>query len=188
MDARIVIPEASAMNDAQRAAAENLISGPRKAIFGPFIPLLQTPMLMEWIGKTGETLRFHGSLPDRVRELVICIVARETSNQFEWQVHVPNALNAGVSQETIASIDAGRVLKGLSCEEQIAADFSTELLRRNGVSDATYSESVSVFGMQGTVELTSLIGYFVMVCWIMNVAKTPGPVDSKIQGLTPFPA
>jgi len=188
MEARIVIPEASAMNDAQRTAAENLINGPRKAIFGPFIPLLQTPMLMECIGKTGETLRFHGSLPDRIRELVICIVARETSNQFEWQIHVPNALNAGVSRETIDSIDAGRALRGLSRDEQIATDFSIELLRRNGVSDATYSESVSFFGVPGTVELTALVGYFVMVCWIMNVAKTPGPVDFKIQGLTPFPA
>jgi 4-carboxymuconolactone decarboxylase len=81
---RLPIPERIAMSDAQRTAADAIINGPRKAIFGPFVPLLQTPVLMERIGKTGEALRFDGTLAERIRELVICLVARETGNQFEW--------------------------------------------------------------------------------------------------------
>jgi 4-carboxymuconolactone decarboxylase len=42
------------MSDAPRAAAGAIINGPRRAIFGPFVPLLHTPVLMERIGKTGE--------------------------------------------------------------------------------------------------------------------------------------
>jgi len=76
---RLPIPERSAMTEAQRAAADAIINGPRKAIFGPFVPLLQTPALMERIGKTGEALRFEGILPERVRELAVCVVARETA-------------------------------------------------------------------------------------------------------------
>ena len=68
---RLSIPERDAMTTAQRAAADAIINGPRKAIFGPFVPLLQTPALMERIGKTGEALRFEGTLPDRLRELEI---------------------------------------------------------------------------------------------------------------------
>jgi 4-carboxymuconolactone decarboxylase len=26
------------------------------------------------------------------------------------------------------------------------------------------------------VELLTLVGYFAMICWLMNVARTPGPV------------
>src|SRR5947209_7646707 len=88
---RLPCPERSAMNGAQRAAADAIINGPRKAIFGPFVPLLQTPVLLEHVGKVGETLRFQGTLPNHVRELAICIVARETGNQFEWQTHAPLA-------------------------------------------------------------------------------------------------
>ena len=80
---RLPLPARDTMTEAQRAAAAGIITGPRKAIFGPFVPLLQSPVLMEWIGKTGEALRFGGSLPERIRELAICIVARETSNQFD---------------------------------------------------------------------------------------------------------
>ena len=48
---RLPIPQREAMSEAQRIAADTIINGPRKAIFGPFIPLLQTPTLMERIGK-----------------------------------------------------------------------------------------------------------------------------------------
>ena len=66
---RLPIPARETMNEAQQAVADAIINGPRKAIFGPFVPLLQTPVLMAHIGKTGEALRFHGTLPARIREL-----------------------------------------------------------------------------------------------------------------------
>lgn len=184
---RLPIPEREAMSEAQQAAADAIINGPRKAIFGPFVPLLQTPALMERIGKTGEALRFDGTLPDRIRELAICVVARETGNQFEWQTHAPLAIKAGVAPEAIDSLAAGRRPRRLAADEQCAFDFVTELMCRHGVSDATYAESVACFTAPGTVELTALAGYFAMMCWIMNVARTPGPKDSKTPGLTAFP-
>jgi len=61
MNERLPLLERSVMSEAQRAAADAIIHGPRKAIFGPFVPLLQTPALMERIGKTGEALRFDGT-------------------------------------------------------------------------------------------------------------------------------
>lgn len=184
---RLPIPELDVMSDAQKAAADAIINGPRKAIFGPFVPLLQTPLLMERIAKTGETLRFDGTLPDNIRELAICVVARETGNQFEWQTHVPLALNAGVTQEAIDSLAAGRRPRGLSTNEACAVDFIIELMLRNGVSEVTYAEAISCFGQPGTVEMTALVGYFVMVCWIMNVARTPGPSGSTTPSLKAFP-
>jgi len=184
---RLPIPEREAMNEAQRAAADAIINGPRKAIFGPFVPLLQTPALMERIGKTGEALRFEGTLPDRIRELAICVVARETGNQFEWQTHAPLAIKAGVAPAAIDALAAGRRPRRLPADEECAVDFVTELMHRHGVSDATYAESTACFSEAGTVELTALAGYFAMVCWIMNVARTPGPRDSTTPGLTAFP-
>lgn len=58
-----------AMTPAQRAAADELIAGPRKAVIGPFIPLLRSPELMSRIGKVGEYLRFESGLNARIREL-----------------------------------------------------------------------------------------------------------------------
>ena len=43
----------------------------------------------------------------------------------------------------------------------------------HGTSEPAYAAAASQFGEQGLVELTTLIGYFVMVSWVMNVAHTP---------------
>jgi len=184
---RLPLPARASMNEAQQAAADAIINGPRKAIFGPFVPLLQVPALMEHIGNTGAALRFKGTLPDAVRELVICVVAREVGNQFEWQTHAPLAVKAGVAEDAVAAIGDGRRPRGLPADQACAAEFALELMLRNGVSDASYAEAVAQFGEAGTVELTALIGYFTMVCWVMNVARTPGPAGSQAQGLTGFP-
>lgn len=184
---RLPVLEQSAMNDAQRAAADALLRGPRKAILGPFIPLLRAPVLMERIGKAGEALRFESTLPDCVRELVICVVARETGNQFEWQMHAPLAIQAGIPATAIDALAAGRRPRGLDPEPACAFDFVHELMARHGVSDETYAETASHFGEAQIVELTALVGYFAMVCWIMNVARTPGVYASKVPALRPFP-
>lgn len=184
---RLPLPPRERMDDVQRAAADAIVNGPRKAIYGPFVPLLRTPALMEHIGKTGETLRFHGTLQDPIRELVICVVARETHNQFEWQTHAPLAVKAGIPDAAIAALAAGRRPHGLNAGAAVAVEFAFELMARQGVGDATYAEAVACFGEAGTVELTALIGYFKMVCWVMNVARTPGPAGSRTPPLSGLP-
>ena len=134
--------------DAQRAAAQALIDGPRKAVFGPFVPLLHSPVLMERIGSLGEYLRFDSVLDARVRELVTCAVARHVGNQFEWVMHAPAAVKAGVSADAIEALRLGRRAAPLAEDEQIALDFAQELLQHHGVSEPTYAAAEARFGEQ----------------------------------------
>ena len=177
---RLPMPAAESMTDAQRAAAQSLIDGPRKGVFGPFIPLLQSPALMERIGTLGEYLRFDSAIDARLRELVTCAVARHVGNQFEWLLHSTLAVKAGVSAEAIEALRLGRRATPLAEDEQIALDFTLELLQNNGASQPTYAAAESRFGQRTVVELSALVGYFVMVCWVMNVAHTPAkPADGQ---------
>ena len=184
---RLPLPAADAMTEAQRAAAQALTSGPRKGVFGPFVPLLQSPVLMERIGSLGEYLRFESVLDARVRELVTCAVAREVGNQFEWTVHAPAAVKAGVAAEAIEALRLGRRAAPLADDEQLALDLALELLRHDGVSEPTYAAAQAHFGRQGVVDLSALVGYFAMVCWIMNVAHTPVASGEDRRGLEAFP-
>ncbi len=170
---RLPLPPLEAMNAEQRAAAQALIDGPRKAVYGPFVPLLRTPALLDRVAQLGEALRFGGRLEARLRELAICIAAKHVGNQFEWVMHQPSALAAGVSAAALESIRLGDRPEGLSDDEQAVHDFSVELLRQHGVSDATYQRVRDLLGEVGVVELSTSIGYFVMVSWLMNVARTP---------------
>lgn len=184
---RLPMPPADTMSEAQRKAAQTLIDGPRKGVFGPFIPLLQSPVLMERIGSLGEYLRFDSQLDARVRELVTCLVAREVGNQFEWLLHAQAAVKAGVSAEAIEALRLGRRAAPLADDEQLALDFALELLRHHGVSEPTYAAAEARFGKQVVVELSALVGYFAMVCWVMNVAHTPGKGTEGQAGLEAFP-
>lgn len=176
-----------AMTESQRRVAEELIAGPRKGVKGPFIPLLRNPELLDRVAKLGEQLRFHSALETRVNEFVTMIVARHLTNQFEWAVHRPLALRAGLAEEVAIAIAEGRRPDRMAVDEELAHDFTIELLQHHGVSDRTYARAVELFGEPGVVELTTLIGYFVMVSWLLNVSSTPAPADSGVAPLGSFP-
>ena len=180
---RLPLPEA--MTPEQRAAADQLIAGPRKGVYGPFLPLLRSPKLLDSVARVGEYLRFESVLDARIRELVTCASARHVSNQFEWLMHAPLAVKAGVAEAAVEALRVGARPKGLPADEEAALDFSTELLNTNGVSEPTYAAAIAQFGEQGVVELATLVGYFVMVSWLMNVAHTPA--NAQGQALQAFP-
>ena len=184
---RLPMPAAEAMDAAQRAAAQALIDGPRKGVYGPFLPLLRSPVLMERMGKVGEYLRFDSVLDARIRELATCAAARHVTNQFEWLMHAPLALKAGVAQATLDALAAGARPKNLPADEEAALDFTRELLHTHGTSEAAYAQVVEAFGEQGVVELAALVGYVGMVSWLMNVAHTPAMAGAQGAPLRPFP-
>ena len=169
----------------QRAAADELIAGPRKAVVGPFIPLLRSPVLLTRVEKVGEYLRFHSALSPRVTEIATLIVARHWTQQFEWSTHVPKALAAGTQPETIASLREGMRPDHMDEEEACAHDFAIELLHHQGVSDLTYLRACERFGERGVVDLTGLIGYFAMVNMVLNMAHTP---HEPAEGVEPLPS
>jgi 4-carboxymuconolactone decarboxylase len=175
------------MTAAQRKAAEELTAGPRKGVTGPFVPLLRAPELMDRLQRVGEYLRFQSSLEARISELIMLIVSRVWTQQFEWGVHVPLGLKAGLSEEIIRAIGEGRRPPAMRPDEETAHDFCDELLRTKGVCDFTYRRAVEAFGERGVIDLLGVAGYFITVSMVMNVAHTPPP-HAGVSPLPPFPA
>ena len=175
------------MTPAQSQAAQALATGPRGGVKGPFIPLLRSPQLMDRLQKVGEYLRYHSPLRPRISELVVLLVSRQWTQQFEWFVHVPLALEAGVEQETVTSLAEARRPAAMATDEAIAYDFCDELLRTKGVSEPTYRRAVQQFGEQGVIDMLGLLGYFTTVSMVMNVAHTPPPKDDRVNPLRSLP-
>jgi 4-carboxymuconolactone decarboxylase len=81
-----------------------------------------------------------------------------------------------VPADALAALDAGEPSPtNLRADLGLARELAQELIARHRVSDATYSQAIAMWGEAKLVELLTLIGYFAMVCWMMNVARTPGP-------------
>ena len=184
---RLPMPASGEMTPGQRAAADALIAGPRKGVYGPFLPLLRSPELLDRVARVGEYLRFESVLDARIREFAACIAARHVGNQFEWLMHAPLAVKAGVPEAAIEALRVGARPKGLAAGDEAALDFASEMLHTHGTSEPTYDAALKTFGEQGVVELATVVGYFVMVSWLMNVAHTPAQASAQGAPLQAFP-
>ena len=102
-------------------------------------------------------------------------------------MHAPLAVKAGVSPEAIEALRQGVRPRCLADDEQDAFDFAQEVLNRCGVGDPTYQSALARWGERGVVELTTLVGYFTMVSWLMNVARTPAQAGAAGPRIDAFP-
>jgi 4-carboxymuconolactone decarboxylase len=95
------------MSAAQRSIADAIMSGPRKALSGPFNAWLRSPELADRLQKVGEYVRFNTSLDKRVNEMAILMTAQAWGSQYEWYAHEPLALKAGLDPAIVAAIGPG---------------------------------------------------------------------------------
>ena len=177
---------AERMTPTQRDAVQEVVAGRRGELVGPFVAALRSPEFMRRLQRLGEYLRYDGALDPRLREMVILLTAREWTQEFEWYVHYPIALQAGLKREIIEAIADGRRPSQFTEDEALAYDFFQELQRHKSVSDATYRRAVDAVGEQAVIDLVGTIGYYTTLAMIMNVARTPLP-EGKQPVLAPLP-
>ena len=167
------------LTPAQKKAAEEVMALRGGPLSGPFIALLRSPEVMLGAKGLGDYLRFKTVLPPKLREFVIVIVAREWTQRYEWHSHSELAMKAGLSEEIVKAIAAGRRPQRMSDDEETIYDFCTELHANHSVSDATYARALEKFGEQGIVDMVGVNGYYTFLSMLMNVARTPAPQGAK---------
>jgi 4-carboxymuconolactone decarboxylase len=168
-----------AMSPEQRRHAEAIMCGPRGALYGPFVPLLRSPQLMDRVQRVGEYLRYHSAIGNTLSELVILITAKQWNQTVEWTFHEPIARKAGISPDLIRAIADGQEPAEISGDERIVYEFCSELHRTRTVGDATYGRALARFGEAGVIDIIGLSGYYTLLAMVMNVARTPQPPDTE---------
>ena len=127
------IPQ-SEWTEAQRQAAAELIASPRGEVRGPFVPLLRSPEVLDRSQKLGEYLRYRSRVPQRLRELAILVIAHHWRQGYEWAMHAPLAVQAGVPVTLIESLAAGTLgtAEGHTpdADSTLIVDFCQQLLNR----------------------------------------------------------
>ena len=139
--------------DEQKKAAEEFLAARKAPVFGPFQPMMHSPAVMNLARSMGDYLRYHSSIGNTLSELVILITAREWSQDYEWHVHYPIALKAGIAKGVADAIGDGRRPGGMSADEEIVYDFTIELLKNKRISDATFDRADQRFGKRGVVDM-----------------------------------
>ena len=171
-----IIPPAQ-YSDEQKQAAADFLEARKVPVFGPFEPLMHSPQVMSQARSMGDYLRYKSAVGNTLSELAILVTAREWAQDYEWHVHYPIALKAGIKKEIADAVADGRRPVGMSDDEDIVYDFSTELHRNHRVSDATYARAEKRFGKKGIVDLTGINAYYTLLAMQMNVARYQVPKE-----------
>ena len=136
--------------------------------FGPFVQLLASPELMTRVGALGEYLRYRSALPPRLSEFAILVTAAHWQQSFEWEIHAPIALKAGISQATIDALWPGAVPPNLESDERVLYDLCTELHRDRRVSAATHDRAIKTLGERATTDAIGICGYYALLAMVLN--------------------
>jgi 4-carboxymuconolactone decarboxylase len=156
----------------QKQAAADFESARKVPVFGPFEPLMYSPQVMSQARAMGDYLRYKSAIGNTLSELVILMTARAWTQDYEWAVHYPIALKAGIRKEVADDIAVGRRPTAMSPDEETVFDFTSELLTNKQVSDATFKRAKARLGMKGVVDMTGIVGYYTFLAMQLTSRST----------------
>ena len=167
---------------AEQQRIYNEIAGVRHGVVrGPFPIWLRIPELADRANQFGNTLRVSGKLEKRLFELMVLIVARHWSAQYEWFAHAKSALEAGLSPDAVDAIQNRRRPESLREDEQLIYDLVTELVDTRTLSQSSYDRALAALGLDLLIELITAAGFYTMIAMMLNVFDAPVP-----NGKQPF--
>ena len=180
--ARVPALEADKMTPEQKRVHDEILKRiPHGVVRGPFAVLLNAPAFADGAIRSYTALR-EARLERRLVELMILVVARFHSAQYEWFAHRPRAIEAGVAATTIAEIAERRAPELVREDEKLVYDVVTELLATRRLSAASYARAQALLGTEPLVELIAGAGYYTMVALTINAFDVDVP-----EGARPLP-
>jgi 4-carboxymuconolactone decarboxylase len=181
---RIKIRAREEMTEEQRRVYDATVAGKRGRAPAPLIAWLESPVLADRAQKLGEFVRYETSLPPRLSELAILVMARHWTAQFEWTAHKKEALKGGLDPAIIDDI-ANRRLPGFKNEdERVVYDFSVTLNTSHTIPDGLYRTAVDTIGTRGVVDLVGILGYYTLISMTLNTFEIDPP-DGQPAELKP---
>jgi 4-carboxymuconolactone decarboxylase len=179
------LPDPTATLSPQAQKLYDQMTAVRGHLEGMYRALLNHPELTRLVSDLGAYLRFGAScLPADVRELCILRVARQAKAAYEWVQHEPAARKAGLADEAIASLRAGKKPAGLSPLQEKALAAAECVLERKSIPPGLQGELEKELGIKGLIELVVVCGFYQMIAGVLFAFEVDLP-----QGKTdPFAA
>ena len=144
------------------------IVGSRGQVRGPFPLLLHSPEVAGRTAHLGAYIQFESKLDLKDAELAVITAVREVDCNYAWGAHATQAKQAGVREEAIAAIRNRQAPAGLTPDEALVVTYVHQLLRAHRVEEATFRAMQDRFGLQGLVELTTIVGCYGMLACTLN--------------------
>jgi Uncharacterized conserved protein len=127
----------------------------------------QSPHVVRNFIKLGNSLIGRTELSPKLRELTIMRIAKLCYSEYEWAQHTLIALEAGVSQKQLDTIDSWKESDSFIEEERAVLRYVDEVARNVKVTDETFAALRRYLSERSIVELTLAIGWWGMVARLL---------------------
>ena len=174
MPARLpLLADRAGLSESQQAVFDWIVES-RGTMIRPYEVMLHLPEMARPAAELGHQIRYEGALSDHDRELAIIATAVAHACDFEWDTHVGLARAAGVAEAAITAVRDGDVI--VESPDNVIVGLVREMCATSRVSDATYAAARERLGTRGVVELTTLVGYYTLLAFVINLAEPEDPV------------
>ena len=118
--------------------------------------------------------------------MTIISAAREIDSQYIYTAHEPAAKTAGLEQEIIDivrfQIPLDQVVEtdGLGERERAIIRFAREIINEQKVSSETFAKAIELFGSEGVMDLTGLIGYYSFISMTLKAFDVQRPIGNEL--------
>ena len=169
----------------QKKYAESILSGPRAEISGPLGVMMVTPALGDLAQKAIAYSRFAGregfsSVPPKLNELAILVVAKHWSAEYVWNAHHTAAVRLGITPEAVEAIRTGKRPASMEKDVEAVYNFASEFIAKREVGDATLQAAKSALGGdRGVVDLVGTMGLYQISSMMVALDQTPLPQGTK---------
>ena len=169
----------------QKKYAESILSGPRGDISGPLGVMMATPALGDLAQKAIAYSRFAGregfsSVPPKLNELAILVVAKHWSAEYVWNAHHTAAVRFGITPEVVEAVRTGKRPAAMEKDVEAVYNFASEFITKREVSDATLQAAKGVLGGdRGVVDLVGTMGLYQISSMMVALDQTPLPRGTK---------
>src|SRR5882672_453593 len=159
----------------EQRAVFDAIAAPRGGVVPtPFHILLESPELASLTQALGAFCRYRTTLGPRLSELLVLITATHWGAEYEFAVHAPEALKAGVADAVITALQAGERPRFDDADSQLLYEFATSFFETRDVPDALFDKAVAQFGRRRVVELAGVLGYYSGLAMLLRIFRVPG--------------
>jgi 4-carboxymuconolactone decarboxylase len=173
--ARIPDIDESRLDPEQSKIYAQVASGPRGTVVGPLRVWLRNAGLADKAQALGAYCRYGTSLTPRLSELAILVVGAHWQSGFEWAVHAPIAVKAGIGDDIVEAIRTGNSPEIADAEERAVFSVASELVQNKVVSETTYREAERILGLTRLIDLIGVLGYYTLISMTINVFEIDLP-------------
>lgn len=132
---------------------------------------LQFPEFGQIMLRLAETVRDHGHLSPKLRELVILTTSALLGARVEYEFHIPFARELGLSEDVINAIGDGEPPSFADETERAVFQANVELVKTATLSESTRVAILKIVGYRGLMHLIAAIGLYTIVAQTTNIAR-----------------